>query len=72
VSLRLCRELGDRAGEAITLTNLALLAERHNDLPKALQFLELAIAIEEEIQHYDLEDMRGMLREVAAKASVKL
>jgi len=72
VSLRFRRDLGDRAGEAITLTNLALLTERRNDLSKALQFLQLAIAIAEEIQHYDLEDTRGKLREVATKVSVKL
>ena len=54
------------------MTNLALLTERRNDLSKALQFLQLAIAIAEEIQHYDLEDTRGKLREVATKVSVKL
>jgi tetratricopeptide (TPR) repeat protein len=48
-SLGIEREVGDRPGEARTLAQLALLAEDQGDLPLALQRMEKAAAMFEEM-----------------------
>ncbi|MEG4065449.1 CHAT domain-containing protein [Microcoleus sp. SVA1_A1] len=52
-ALSIMRQVGDRTGEANILYNLALVQESLNDIPSALQSIQAAIAI--------VEDIRGQL-----------
>ena len=69
-SLEIEREVGDRPGEARTLWALAMLAEEQGDLGLAVERMEKAVAMMEEMgmaeagkARGDLERLRGRVRE---------
>jgi len=66
-SLFIRRELGDRAGEAVTCWNIGLTYYDMGDLAKAEEYITLAVEIEEQINHPDLENDRNYLEQLQAK-----
>ena len=62
-ALPIRRQVGDRAGEAITCFNMAMLLRDGGDFNKALDFLRQAVALERQVQHPDYERDSAMLAE---------
>ena len=60
-SLEIAREVGDRPGEAITLAQMALLAEEQGDLRLAVERMERACAMMEEMGLGEREEAREHL-----------
>ena len=66
-ALAIRRAQGDRAGEAESCWNIGRIYEDMNDLAQAEEYITLAVEIEEQIGHPDLEDDRKGLARVRAK-----
>ncbi|MCI5118089.1 MAG: tetratricopeptide repeat protein, partial [Candidatus Electrothrix sp. LOE1_4_5] len=66
-ALAICRELGDRAGEAESCWNLGLTYNDMGDLAQAEEYMALAVKIAEPMGHPELERFRNYLKRVRAK-----
>ncbi|MCI5115415.1 MAG: tetratricopeptide repeat protein, partial [Candidatus Electrothrix sp. AX1] len=66
-ALAIWREQGDRAGEPQSCWNLGRTYEDMDDLVKAEEYIALAVEIEEQIGHPDLENDRKGLERLRAK-----
>ena len=53
--------MGDRAGEAVTLYNIAFIFAGQGRLAEAVALMEQVVAIDEEIRYPDLEKDRAAL-----------
>jgi tetratricopeptide (TPR) repeat protein len=60
-ALLIHQEVGARDNEAITLSRMAVVLAEEGDLIRAVELLELAVAIAELIEHPDLENHRTLL-----------
>ena len=60
-ALPIRKEVGDRAGEAVTCFNLALLCRELNRPVDALDYLRQAVALEKAVQHPDHDQDRALL-----------
>jgi tetratricopeptide (TPR) repeat protein len=56
--------VGDRAGLATTLYNMAMIYRRQGQLAEAVEALRQVVALDEQTQHPDLESDTAMLRQV--------
>ncbi len=65
--MSICRDLGYRAGEAVTCWNIGLTYEDMGDLAQAEEHISLAVEIAEAIGHPYLEQYRDGLERVRAK-----
>ena len=61
------REVGDRAGEAVTRYNIAMVHRGAGRLVEAVAELELVVALDAAVQHPDLEADTAMLEQVRAE-----
>jgi tetratricopeptide (TPR) repeat protein len=66
-ALPILREVGDRAVEATTRYNIAMVYRAAGRLGKAVAELELVVALDEAVQHPDLEADTAMLNQVRAE-----
>ncbi len=53
--------VGDRGGEAVTCYNIGTIYESLGDLDHAVEYLERCVALDEQIEHPDLESDRRVL-----------
>jgi tetratricopeptide (TPR) repeat protein len=67
-ALLIIREVGDRAGEATTLYNMAMVHQAESNYAEAVRLLEQVVAIDEAIEHPDLESDRAALKEARRQA----
>jgi tetratricopeptide (TPR) repeat protein len=65
-ALPLRRQVGDRSGEATTRFNMAMVYVTLGDWEEAEGLLSQVVALEEAIDHPDLESDRAMLAQVQA------
>jgi tetratricopeptide (TPR) repeat protein len=63
-ALPILREVGDRAVEAVTRYNIAMVRRAAGRLLEAIAELELVVALDEAVQHPDLEADTAMLNQV--------
>jgi tetratricopeptide (TPR) repeat protein len=66
-ALPIIREVGDRAGEATTRYNIAMVHRGAGRLVEAVAELELVVALDAAVQHPDLESDTAMLEQVRAE-----
>jgi hypothetical protein len=66
-ALLIHREVGNRAGEAVTRYNIAMVHRDAGRLVEAVAELELAVALDEAVQHPDLQADTAMLEQVRAE-----
>jgi tetratricopeptide (TPR) repeat protein len=66
-ALPIRREVGDRAGEAVTRYNIAMVHRDAGRLSEAIAELDLVVALDEAVQHPDLDADRAMLDQVRAE-----
>jgi tetratricopeptide (TPR) repeat protein len=66
-ALPILREVGDRATEAVTRHNIAMVHRKSGRLVEAIAELELVVALDEAIQHPDLDADAAMLQQVRAE-----
>jgi hypothetical protein len=67
LALPLMREVGDRAGEAVTRYNIAMALRAGGDLAGAVAELEVVVALDAQVGHPDLESDTAMLHQVRAE-----
>nr|BFE67221.1 hypothetical protein GCM10020092_005220 [Actinoplanes digitatis] len=60
-ALRIRREVGDRAGEAVTRFNIAMIYRAERNLDGAVGELEIVIDLDRQVGHLDLESDTAML-----------
>ena len=65
--MRIRREIGDKAGEAVTSWNIGLTYEEQGDLDKAESYISRTVQLDEEIGHPALEQFREGLATVRAE-----
>jgi tetratricopeptide (TPR) repeat protein len=70
-ALPIHREVGDRTGEAVTRYNIAAAHKGEGRLLDAVAELELVVALDEAIQHPDLEADRAALKRVRAELDLR-
>jgi short-subunit dehydrogenase len=58
------QEVGDRAGEATTRYNIAMIHREHDRLDQAITELEHVVALDRQIGHPDLASDTAMLEQV--------
>ena len=58
------REVGDRAGEAVTRYNIAMIHRADGDLDRAISELELVVDLDRQVGHPDLESDTATLERV--------
>jgi short-subunit dehydrogenase len=58
------REVGDRAGEAVTRYNLAMIHRDQGDLGRAIAELEQVVELDRQVSHPDLQADTEMLQQV--------
>ena len=63
-ALPLREEVGDRAGESVTRYNLAMIYRAQGRLAEAVAALRQVVALDQQVQHPDLESDQAMLRQV--------
>ena len=68
-ALPISREVGDRTGESVTLYNMAMVYEKEEHYAEATRLLEQVVAIDEAIEHPDLESDRAKLEQVRQRAA---
>ena len=68
-ALAIRREVGDRSGESVTLYNMAMIYRERGAYREAIAALERVVALDEAVQHPDLESDRAMLSRVRAEAA---
>ena len=68
-ALAIHREAGNRSMESVTLCNMAMIYRSWKDYPQAVDLLERVVALDEAVEHADLESDRAMLARVRAEAS---
>jgi len=61
------KEIGDRAGEAVTSWNIGMIYEKQGDLAEAEPYMARTVQLDEEIGHPSLEKDRKYLEELRAK-----
>jgi tetratricopeptide (TPR) repeat protein len=66
-ALPIYREVEDRAGEAVVRSNIAMVHRGAGHLVEAIAELELVVALDEALQHADLEADTAMLEQVRAE-----
>jgi Tetratricopeptide repeat len=66
-ALPIRREVGDRAGEAVTRYNMAMVYRDAGRLMEAVTELELVVGLQTAVQHPDLEADTAMLEKVRAE-----
>jgi len=66
-ALAIRREVGDRAGEAVTRYNIAMIHRDAGRLAEAVQELEITVALDRAVQHPDLEADTAILEKVRAE-----
>jgi tetratricopeptide (TPR) repeat protein len=66
-ALPIRRAVGDRAGEAATLFNVAMLRDREGNTEEAITLLERVVALDEAIRRPTLESDRAVLARLRAK-----
>ena len=69
-ALPIRREVGDRAGESVTLYNMAMVQQAEGNHAEAGRLLEQVVAIDEAIEHPDLESDRAALLEAQRKTGL--
>jgi tetratricopeptide (TPR) repeat protein len=68
-ALPINREVGDRSGESVTLYNMAMVYEGEENYAEATRLLEQVVAIDETIEHPDLESDRATLARLRNQAT---
>ena len=68
-ALPIMREVGDRSGESVTLYNMAMVYEEEENYAEAAGLLEQVVAIDEAIEHPDLESDRATLARLRKQAT---
>uniref|UniRef100_UPI003D7031EC tetratricopeptide repeat protein n=1 Tax=Micromonospora haikouensis TaxID=686309 RepID=UPI003D7031EC len=63
-ALPIAREVGDRAGEAVTRYNIAMLHRADGDLDQAIQELEHVVELDRQVDHPDLEADTAVLEQL--------
>ena len=63
-ALPITEEVGDRAGESVTRYNLAMIYRVQGQLAEAVAELRRVVALDEQVQHPDLESDQTVLRQV--------
>jgi tetratricopeptide (TPR) repeat protein len=63
-ALPIRREVGDRAGEAVTRYNIALIHRADGNIDEAISELELVVDFDRQVGHPDLASDTAMLEEV--------
>ncbi|HMS15180.1 MAG TPA: hypothetical protein PKD80_18975, partial [Microthrixaceae bacterium] len=66
-ALPIRREVGDRAGEAVTRYNVAMVLRAEGDLAAAVAELEQTVALDAQVGHPDLEADTAMLNELRSQ-----
>jgi tetratricopeptide (TPR) repeat protein len=66
-ALPLRQEVGDRPGEATTRFNIAMILRRLGELERSAAELRRVVALDQMVQHPDLEEDRAVLAEVEAE-----
>ncbi len=62
-ALPILREVGDRAGEAVTRYNIAMIHRANGDLAAAVTELETVVALDQQTGHPDLATDTAMLNQ---------
>ena len=62
-ALPLQREVGDRAGEAVTRYNIAMIHRGSGRLDDAVRELEVVVELDRQVEHPDLESDTAMLEQ---------
>jgi tetratricopeptide (TPR) repeat protein len=68
-ALPIRREVGDREGESVTLFNIAMIHQDEGNHAEAVRLLEQVVALDEAIEHPDLESDRVALEKARRKAT---
>jgi tetratricopeptide (TPR) repeat protein len=63
-ALPIRREVGDRAGEAVTRYNIAMMHRQRGQLDRAVTELELVVELDRQVGHPDLQSDTAMLERV--------
>ncbi len=63
-ALPIRREVGDRAGEAVTLYNIAMIHRGEGHFDKAIGELELVVDLDRQVGHPDLASDTAMLEQL--------
>jgi tetratricopeptide (TPR) repeat protein len=63
-ALPIWEEVGDLAGESVTRYNMAMIYRVQGQFAEAVAALRQAVALDEQVQHSDLESGRAVLRQV--------
>ncbi|HEU0077797.1 MAG TPA: tetratricopeptide repeat protein, partial [Longimicrobiaceae bacterium] len=64
LALPIRQEVGDRSGEAVTRFNIAMILRRQGELERSIAELRCVVALDELVQHPDLEQDRAVLAKV--------
>jgi hypothetical protein len=68
-ALPIRRQVGDRAGEATTRYNIAMLLRAAGRLGEAVAELEVVVGLDRAVQHPDLDAHTAVLQQVRAEAA---
>ena len=68
-ALPIRREVGDRAREAVTRYNMAMIYRAQGDLGRAVAELEQVVELDRQVGHPDLQSDTEMLRRVRQELS---
>jgi tetratricopeptide (TPR) repeat protein len=63
-ALPIAEEVGDRAGESVTWYNLAMIYRVQGQFAEAVAALRQVVALDQQVQHPDLESDQAMLHQV--------
>jgi tetratricopeptide (TPR) repeat protein len=63
-ALPIMREVGDRAGEAVTRYNMAMIHRAQGELDRAVAELEQVVELDRQVGHPDLQSDTEMLQRV--------
>ena len=63
-ALAILRQVGDRAGEAVTRYNIAMIQRARGNLVEAVAELEQVVELDRQVQHPDLESDTRMLQQI--------
>jgi tetratricopeptide (TPR) repeat protein len=66
-ALPIRREVGDRAGEKVTLFNIAMIRQAEGNYAEAVRLLTQVVALDEAIEHPDLASDRAASGEARRK-----
>ena len=70
-ALPIVREVGDRAGEAATRYNIAMIHRAEDRLHEAIEELVTVVELDRQVQHPDLESDTATLNQLRAELAAR-